>query len=65
MKYEYWKSSTNGNWYWHLKAANGEKIAQGEGYASKQHCLDAIALVKSSKDAPVNEVAEFGPGAGR
>lgn len=37
--------------YWHLKAVNGEKIAQGEGYASKQHCLDAIKLVKSSKDA--------------
>ena len=57
MKYEYWKSSSDNNWYWHLKAANGEKIASGEGYTSKQHCLDAIALVKSSKDAPENEIS--------
>jgi uncharacterized protein YegP (UPF0339 family) len=56
MKYEYWQSSSDGNWYWHLKAANGEEIAQGEGYASQQHCLDAIKLVKSSKNAPENEV---------
>jgi uncharacterized protein YegP (UPF0339 family) len=55
MKYEYWKSSANNNWYWHLKAANGEKIAQGEGYSTKEGCLHAIALVKSSKDAPVVE----------
>jgi uncharacterized protein YegP (UPF0339 family) len=54
MKYEYWKSS-DGNWYWHLKASNGEKIGQGEGYTSKQHCLDAINLVRSSKDADVVE----------
>lgn len=51
MKYEYWKAS-NGNWYWHLKAANGEKIAQGEGYSSKHNCLHAIALVKASGNAP-------------
>jgi uncharacterized protein YegP (UPF0339 family) len=55
MKYEYWKSSSNGNWYWHVKAANGEGIAQGEGYISK-HC-EAIRLVKSSKDAPENEMS--------
>jgi uncharacterized protein YegP (UPF0339 family) len=56
MKYEYWKSSSHGNWYWHLKASNGEKIAQGEGYSSKENCLHAISLVTSSKDAPENEV---------
>lgn len=50
MKYEYWKSQ-NGNWYWHLKAANGEKIAQGEGYTSKAGVLHAIALVKGSSNA--------------
>lgn len=47
MKYEYWKAQT-GNWYWHLKAANGEKIAQSEGYTTKENCLHSIALVKSS-----------------
>ncbi len=56
MKYEYWKSVSNGNWYWRLKAANGERIAQGEGYTAKQHCLDAIKLVKGSSSAPENEI---------
>ena len=56
MKYEYWKSSQNSNWYWRLKAANGEIIAHGEGYTTKQNCLDAIKLVKASSNAPENEV---------
>ena len=56
MRYEYWKSPSNGNWYWHLRAANGERIAQGEGYISKQHCLGAIKIVKLSKDAPENNL---------
>jgi uncharacterized protein YegP (UPF0339 family) len=56
MKYEYWKSSNNGNWYWHLKAANGERIAQGEGYTAEQNCLHAISLVKSSSGAPVTKI---------
>ena len=55
MKFEYWKSANNNNWYWHLKAANGEKIAQSEGYASKQGCLNSIELVKSCKNAEVVE----------
>lgn len=52
MKYEYWKSKQNSNWYWHLKAANGERIAQGEGYTTKANCLAAIKLIKSSGAAP-------------
>jgi uncharacterized protein YegP (UPF0339 family) len=51
MKYEYFKSN-NGNWYWRLKGANGEIIAQSEGYTTKANCLHAIALVKSSHSAP-------------
>lgn len=51
MKFKYWKAQ-NHNWYWHLKAANGEIIAQGEGYTSKAGVLHAIALVKSSYNAP-------------
>jgi uncharacterized protein YegP (UPF0339 family) len=51
MKYEYFKAQTN-NWYWRLKAANGEIVAQSEGYTTKANCLHAIALVKSSHSAP-------------
>lgn len=50
MKYEYWKNS-QGFWYWHLKAANGEKIATGEGYHNKADVLAVIKLVKGSSAA--------------
>lgn len=52
MKYEYWKSAQNGNWYWRLKAANGEVIANGEGYRNKADVLSVIKLVKGSAGAP-------------
>ena len=51
MKFEYFKA-TNGNWYWRLKAANGEIVAQSEGYTTKQSCLHGISVVKSSYNAP-------------
>ncbi|HXM51505.1 MAG TPA: DUF1508 domain-containing protein [Pyrinomonadaceae bacterium] len=45
-------------WRWHLKAANGRIVADsGEGYTSKQSCLDGIDLVKSAFNAPVYEIA--------
>lgn len=52
MKYEYWKAK-NGNWYWHLKGGNGEIIAQGEGYTTKQSVLHVIGLVSTSGQAKV------------
>jgi len=54
MRYEYYKSGSA--WYWRLKAANGEIIAQSEGYTSKQNCLGSIALVKASDKAAEVEV---------
>jgi len=55
MRYEYYKDPT-GQWRWRLRAANQKVLASGEGYWNKQDCLDAIALVKSSSNAPVVEV---------
>jgi uncharacterized protein YegP (UPF0339 family) len=52
MKYEYWKSDKNGNWYWHLKAGNNQIIANGEGYKNKADVLAVIKLVKGSASAP-------------
>jgi len=52
MKYEYWKSQKNGNWYWHLKAANNQVIATGEGYINKADVLTVIKLVKGASLAP-------------
>lgn len=51
MKFEYFKAQ-NGNWYWRLKATNGEIIAQSEGYTTKANATHAIALVKAASIAP-------------
>jgi len=54
MAYYIWQSTRDYYWYWHLKAANGQIVATGgQGYASKQHCLHGIELVKGSSTAPV------------
>lgn len=44
-KFEIFKGS-NGNYYFRLKAANGEIIATSEGYTTKQAAKDGIAAVK-------------------
>jgi uncharacterized protein len=55
MTYCYYKDA-KGEWRWYLRAANYKRIADsGEGYKNKQDCLDAIDLVKGSKDTPVKE----------
>lgn len=55
MYFEIWQNAQNKNWYWHLKAANNQIIAHGEGYQNKADCLHAISLVKQSYSAPVRE----------
>lgn len=43
-------------WRWRLVAANNRIIANsGESYHNKQDCLNAIALVKNSAYAPIQE----------
>lgn len=49
MRFEIFKG-INGNFYFRLKSANNEIIAQSEGYASKQGAQNGIAAVK--RDAP-------------
>ena len=34
-------------WYWHLKSANHQTIAQGEGYTTKEGCLSGIEAVRN------------------
>jgi uncharacterized protein YegP (UPF0339 family) len=43
MKFELYTSA--GLWYWRLRAANHEIIAQGEGYQNKQDARHAVHLV--------------------
>ena len=53
-KYEILKDSA-GEFRFHLKAANGEIIAQGEGYQTKEDCLNAVELVKKSCNAEIED----------
>lgn len=45
-KFQIFKSSTNSQYYFRLKAKNGENILGSEGYIAKQSCINAIASVK-------------------
>lgn len=47
-KFQIFKSSFNFQYYYRLRAGNGEIILSGEGYTSKQGCLNGIASVKAN-----------------
>lgn len=48
QKFELFKSSQNNQFYFRLKASNGEPILSSEGYTTKQNCLGGIASVKEN-----------------
>ena len=50
MKYEYWQAK-NRVWCWHLKAADGQVVAQGEGYVDKPDVLRAIDVARRARPA--------------
>ena len=45
-KFTIFRSTANSQYYFNLKAINGEKILGSEGYITKQSCLNGIASVK-------------------
>lgn len=47
-KFQVFKSSANNEFYYRLRSGNGEIILNGEGYKSKQSCLNGIASVKEN-----------------
>lgn len=54
-KFEIYKDS-QGEFRWRLRAANGEVIANGEGYTSKAGCLNGIESVR--ENAPIAEIED-------
>jgi len=56
-KFQIFQSDKNKEWYWHLRANNGQIIATGgEGYKNKSDCEHGIELVKElAPGAPVEE----------
>ena len=55
-KYQMFQDA-KGKFRFHLKAANGEIIAQGEGYESREACLNGIEVVRGSKDAEIQDLS--------
>ena len=51
-----WYQDKNKKYRVRLKAANGEVIATGEAYASKEGCVNGIESVK--KNAPISKIVE-------
>lgn len=47
-KFYLFKSDKNDEFYFHLKAGNGEIILRSEGYSAKHNCLNGIASVKNN-----------------
>jgi uncharacterized protein YegP (UPF0339 family) len=55
-KFEVYKDKS-GEFRFRLKAGNGEVIATGEGYSSKQGCLNGIeSIKKNAADAKIEEI---------
>ena len=56
LQFNLWQSQANKNWYFNMQAANGEKVAQSEGYTSRQSALNTINLIRrEAANAPINE----------
>ena len=52
-RFQLFKSPKNNQYYFRLRAGNGEIILGSEGYYGEQSCRDGIASVK--KNAPYDE----------
>jgi uncharacterized protein YegP (UPF0339 family) len=50
--FEITRSQKSGEFYFHLKAANGEIILQSEGYTKKASALNGIESVKKNSPTP-------------
>jgi uncharacterized protein YegP (UPF0339 family) len=55
-KYQIYKDAAD-KFRFRLKAPNGEIIAEGEGYESKEGCLNGIEVVRGSCDAEIEDLS--------
>lgn len=59
MAYSYhlYRSASNSQYYWNLKAGNGERVASsGETYVAKSSCLSGLNLFKTyAPSASIND----------
>lgn len=52
LRFEYWKSVKNKQWYWRIRAGNAEPIAQGEGYKRKSGVLKVFHMLFNFEATP-------------
>lgn len=46
MRFEYWMSARNGQWYFHRKHRNGKVTGPSEGYSTESNVRKAIRAEK-------------------
>lgn len=39
----FWRSESNGQWYWHVQHVNGKVVCQGEGYENESDMHDTLS----------------------
>ena len=60
-RFEVWRGA-DAQWYWHLRAQNGQVVAQGEGYQRKGGALGGVEALKRSAARASIKVLEHPPG---
>ena len=53
IKFKYWQSEVDGQWYFHLIGPNGGVIVQSAGYMTENECLKGIEMVKRYSDIAI------------
>ena len=56
-KFEVYKDNA-GKFRWRLRASNGEEVASGQGYESKEGCMDGIKSVKKNSKSKIVDMTE-------
>ena len=46
VRFEYWQSEIDGQWYFNFVAPNGGITVQSAGYNSESECLEGIDMIK-------------------
>ena len=60
-RFEFWQSPISKQWFWHIRAGNGEIIANGESYKRKAGVIHVHALICGNRMALVEVNANFKP----
>ena len=56
----YYGEDADGTWRWRLEGADRRVLARSaQGYATESDCVDAITLVRSSRDAAVQKIERY------